>query len=371
VVDAGIRRRFDDMNHMGRWKHPILVLAFGVFNCLDCQGFVPVAGSSLGSKDSVGTADTLGIASSASKSSAPLSASGRTVPKESLIFLLSLQYPVSDKDPSLFSKTAKDVWRWKDAVLGDGRDFFLPKPKTLNALNKYLRSDPIIQECVVLSNCARLEVLIVADRDPTTHVSELLWKQVQAHNTPRRHQRFGWQRTLSFDRSDLVDPQAARWETDPSHVAELQTYWHCEHGLANVTRHCAAVAAGLAPRPRRPDRSVVFAPFSSRDAHILLQLKRTLELARTDCPTLAGILCAALTAGKAARNPRKVPALEELRPYGTGNSKYDRTAPREVTERVATVCFCVCVMGEAILVSMPYRDSSLRLIINTCPFPCP
>jgi len=80
--------------------------------------------------------------------------------------------------PNKFSKTVASVWRWKDAALGDGRDFFVPKPKTLRALqgvllremNNNSNTDDSnngrhnccrATECVVLSNCARFEIMVV------------------------------------------------------------------------------------------------------------------------------------------------------------------------------------------------------------------
>ncbi len=58
------------------------------------------------------------------------------------------------------------------------------------------------------------------------------------------------------------------------------------------------VAAGMAPRASRPDRPVLFRPFSSRDAHIMLQLKRTAEV-DSQYPRMKIILDAVLNAGKA------------------------------------------------------------------------
>ena len=45
------------------------------------------------------------------------------------------------------------LWEWKDNVLGDGRDYFVPRPNTLSALNQLLREQLQATECVVLSNC--------------------------------------------------------------------------------------------------------------------------------------------------------------------------------------------------------------------------
>jgi hypothetical protein len=115
--------------------------------------------------------------------------------------------------------------------------------------------------------------------------------------------------------------------------------------VRNITDHLCRVAAGIAPRPRRPDREIVFQPFSSRDSHIMLQLKRTLEIAQDATATSLSIpilLRYALQAGKASRTEAKVPELQELRNYGTGNSKYCIQPPTEVSQRVTAVSECEC-----------------------------
>jgi hypothetical protein len=120
---------------------------------------------------------------------------------------------------------------------------------------------------------------------------------------------------------------------DPtSESKELEHHWEVKEGYENIALHLCLVAAGLASRPRRPDREVVFRPFSSRDAHIILQLKRTKDAARGK--ETNKLLECALRAGKAARNPDVVPELKLLRDYGTGDSKYSTDAPPEILHRV-------------------------------------
>ena len=74
-----------------------------------------------------------------------------------------------------------------------------------------------------------------------------------------------------------------------------------------------------------------FRPFSSRDAHILLQLKRT----PTEGNRIKILLDAALAAGKAARDPQRVPELQSLRDYGPGDDKYSIDPPAQVTDAAA------------------------------------
>jgi hypothetical protein len=85
----------------------------------------------------------------------------------------------------------------------------------------------------------------------------------------------------------------------------------------------------------------------------LLQLKRTKDALALSASSLSlsssssgkkhnkrlldQLLEYALRAGKAARNPQKVPILEVLRDYGTGDSKYSTQAPKELSKQVAKV----------------------------------
>jgi hypothetical protein len=105
-----------------------------------------------------------GIATAAAATKDTNGISSKRRQQQSKVILLSLQHP---EWTGRFCKTVAEVWRWKDAVLGDGRDFFVPRPKTLAALQQYLVSsssadaEPRIEAVVVLSNCARLELLVV------------------------------------------------------------------------------------------------------------------------------------------------------------------------------------------------------------------
>jgi hypothetical protein len=60
----------------------------------------------------------------------------------------------------------------------------------------------------------------------------------------------------------------------------------------------------------------------------------------TERRILPKILQTAIRAGRAARNPKIVPELVQLRQtYGTGDSKYDIEPPMEVSQRVAEASF--------------------------------
>jgi hypothetical protein len=270
------------------------------------------------------------------------------------IHLFSLRWP-DEKDPRAFSKIVRDTWRWKDTVLGDGRDFFVPRPKTLKALQYYIQSSfatallespasiqvdsisrTVLQECVVLSNCARFEILVVTDSPSIlSFIAHSIVSQVQAFQSrPFKSVQLplDWPGTIAKD-TRLEDSKHG------SLVADLTKTQHWVHlqGTEEVSNHLCSVAAGMAPRPSRPDRPVLFQPFSSRDAHILLQLKRTFDNVAQEAPRLSLLLRYALQAGKAVRNPDKVPELMELRQYGTGNSKFDSKPPQDVVERITQV----------------------------------
>lgn len=196
-----------------------------------------------------------------------------TTKKDYSVHLLSLGK--SDR-----KKQVRQVWNWKDTVLGDGRDFFVPKPKTLTALNRYIVNKVEgVQECSAISNCARFELLLLVDNTKKIEsqrqdftsieqaVSQCLLAQVESHASKQSIVNL----LFSFDNPKEIDPQAYS-------KIDIDLEWTHLEGVECVTRHLSVVAAGMAERPNRPGRPVPFRPFSSRDAHILLQLKRTSEV---------------------------------------------------------------------------------------------
>lgn len=242
------------------------------------------------------------------------------------IHLLSLQYtPAETEIPGAFSPTVTSIWRWKDTVLGNGQDFFIPKPKTLRALQAKLLSQGL-EEVVVISNCARLELLVVSEMDPTELISHELLRQVAYHqqNPYRIPLSLGWDEPMAIDGSSVMNSSSAPNDS----IHELKKYWTYLRDPIDIARHLCLVAAGMAQRPRRPGRPVPFRPFSSRDAHILLQLKRTLD----NCPGkfTSMLIKGALEAGKAVRNERVVPELARLRPFGS----HSEAAPARVQDQV-------------------------------------
>jgi hypothetical protein len=205
----------------------------------------------------------------------------------------------------LYSKELEDVWKWKDATLGDGRDFYFPKTKMLSILQSLIiltfNSMVTIEECSILSNCARLDIiLVVCVRQEveekfmidsfTQTVSNCIASQVFAFETPQ----------AGIDQ--------AQQNTIPT--TDLSNHWTHVQGTRNVCRYLCWIAAGMATKPNCPTTSVEFRPFNSRDAHILWQLKRTSEIASGSI--IQKVLQSALRVGKACRNVDKVPQIALL-----------------------------------------------------------
>jgi hypothetical protein len=290
----------------------------------------------------------------------------------------------------------KRLWEWKDDVLGDGRDFFVPRPNTLKKLNQLLtRQITHATECVVLSNCARFDVIVVVQVQVQQHeeeealfqrvrhqVAQALIQQYTHYNKARQEQKaktkaktnsFSPWTVLFFQGSAIgigggdnpkrlcLDPPTL--PSDDKHdedgatctlvgssdnnnnsmlidqnVKTLTDNLQSLRGPESIAHYLCRVATGLQPQGRRPDRQVVFRPYSSRDAHVMLQLKRTAEIAATQQPRIKALLDTALQSGKAARDPAMVPAILALKKYSDSSSRYSLgNAPSELTEEAAKV----------------------------------
>jgi len=172
-----------------------------------------------------------------------------------------------------------------------------------------------------------------------------------------------------FDRpEDVLTPRSPSCHSDEN---VLSDYWTVRTGCFDALDYLSRISAGIARRPKRPHRDVPFRPFSSRDQHILLQLKRTREVAvifSVDDSTVVApseiesddddddsdadgrrsrkqrqrsylplMLEYSLRAGKAARNPDIVTSLRWMRDtYGTGDSsRTSSEVPIDVSNRIA------------------------------------
>jgi hypothetical protein len=283
-----------------------------------------------------------------------------------------------------YTLLVKRLWEWKDDVLGDGRDFFVPRPNTLKMLNELLRQQITgATECLVLSNCARFDVIVVAldGDDRTTNKSgntakdeDTLFQQVRHQLTQALMQQYTYYKarlkqkqiifslTKLFEGSGGGDNPKRLWldpPTLPSYEKDGATFGSTDHkidiktltsniqslrGPESIARYLCRVAVGLQPQGRRPDRQVVFRPYSSRDAHVMLQLKRTAEIADKQ-PRIKALLDVALQSGKAARDATMVPAILSLKKYADSSSRYSLgSAPSGLTEEAAKVS-SVCLRG--------------------------
>ena len=256
------------------------------------------------------------------------------------------------------SKIVRDTWKWKDTVLGNGRDYFVPRPRALKALSDIIvgsnHGNYIVEECAILSNCARLDILISLNNSKkSTHIgctdiddnimeeknvakkiiSSCLNAQLASYQAQRRSKSGALFEGVSLflDLPGMVDISANVQDMDS--LNSLEYLLQSQNKIDAITRHFCLVAAGLAPRDSRPNRSVLFRPFSSRDAHIMLQLKRTVEVASI-YPKVKIILDSALHAGKGARDPGQCPALLKLKGYD-GEGKYSQAAPPKLAKEVA------------------------------------
>jgi len=294
------------------------------------------------------------------------------------IHLISLPPLLSD-DTS--PKLIKDIWKWKDIVLGDGRDYFIPRPRALKALSDILIGSSLtqsisdnddvllhhgIEECAILSNCARMDVLLCLQTNVTTYhqyncqydqnenhskndmesrihdsieeaskvlVANCIMNQLTAYQRIKKEKGGSaiiWEGLSSFfdlpgmvSMTDVVT-NGGRNENSQG-LSELLI---SSSQLDEIILHFCNVAAGLAKRDSRPDRPVTFRPFSSRDAHIMLQLKRTVEVAN-QYSRVKLILDTSLNAGKAARDVNTVSILKEMKKYD-GEGKYSVAAPPQL-----------------------------------------
>ena len=124
-------------------------------------------------------------------------------------------------------------------------------------------------------------------------------------------------------------------------------------GVHAISTHLSLVAAGLAPFPAKPEREVLFRPYVAADAHILFQLKRTVEALSVAVASngaadgdrrqsgtpghgrgrIKNLLDGALRAGKAARNKDVVPEILLLQGF-RGNDDMPPAALAAVAAKV-------------------------------------
>jgi hypothetical protein len=204
------------------------------------------------------------------------------------------------------SNWRKKIKQWKQYCLGDGGVYFDERPETLKALNVLLcktirrnlekderqQSDTLDSdatnvksvEVAVVSTCARLEILIVVQYADSARIDgnilrdtvqrsilETILEQISYH---QNRLSFRLQNKLPFN---LFDRPSRIWgnashskhSTIDGHLLnELSREVVLVEGVKDVSERLCLIAAGLLDRP-------LFRPFSSRDSHVMHQLKRS------------------------------------------------------------------------------------------------
>ncbi len=299
-------------------------------------------------------------------------ASTKTNRSKHTLHLLSL--PPTDNaftQPGEF--LVRECWKWKDSVLGDGRDYFIPRPRSLKAFHAFfvgmiidvtalagivdvkltlpmqssedkqsdirlripfeiysnvvsMHDSPFqsfaensfserfaIEECVVLSNCARLDILLVLKKiretgteaptfspsrpemsvadnldsrmQNTTAIADIAARYAVAYILHHQINARRSKGTTLLKRTGLSSwldlPGLIQTSTATSSITRDQSM--CINQLGQrlisiedpqaISTHLCLVACGLAPRTNRPDREVIFRPYSSRDAREYQQRK--------------------------------------------------------------------------------------------------
>ena len=278
------------------------------------------------------------------------------------IFLVS--FPNYKRSLDINHDCTRLLWKWKDNIFGKGGIYFNSKVKTLGAFHTCLKYTLPTQQnenhvlftvksCVILSNCARMDILLQFDNNnnnndpfrmdgPTSeqvvsYVSKCIATQIMNWKK-KPFRRFLSKLPLDIPSNILQTVNKDDIVSSRSSKKQLLLYDEMTNFLESnlvvvkdneqIVRHYCLVASGLAIRPRienekqqhRNETSSScnnnsFRPFSSWDAHIMKQLKQTIEICQTsNCmsPVTKLIFDFALQAGKAARNKKIVPILEEL-----------------------------------------------------------
>ena len=231
------------------------------------------------------------------------------------------------------SQSLREIWKWKDIALGDGRDYFIPRPRAISDLQSiFLRKNHreedcnenlvngingTVEECAILSNCARLDIFLsirttcnydytssnitsttifkdtqrsvmdslqgILQREAALITAQILANQLESYKKTKQNQPLIIESISNlFDMPGVINLQGTHsqsmTQTNSKTIEEIFNSLSITTGAEDVTRHACLVAAGLKDRPSRPGRKVLFRPFSSRDAHIMLQMKRTVEV---------------------------------------------------------------------------------------------
>ena len=284
-------------------------------------------------------------------------------------------YPYHNNQKDSSTNHLKKLHNWKYYVLGDGGVYFDQRPYTLQALNRLLLNEitifmknknemindddgvaippgPFDLECAVISTCQRFEILMTIENTSQSKytLNEIDLKSIaaitlakQISSQSRRLSVFGIiPLALPLDRPSRIKfLNRSNQKLDNKRFDDIKENIENEiviiNGKQDVATRLITLACGLLDRE-------VFRPFSSRDAHIMAQIKRTLvgsQRLHSSIDIVDGVIDknpkyvkvlfdAALQGGKAARSPKVVPILNELKDQSQGAD-----GPQELSEKSA------------------------------------
>ena len=300
---------------------------------------------------------------------------------ETRLYVVSLPRPPTGPDGGT---PASRVWRWKEAALGHGQDYFTWPKAPHRALGDALCARAPardggdgadgcggglrVVEAAALGTCARLDFYIAAETvAPETDAARLaslavagllldVTRRWRAAGAPQYSASAGLAGLAALTGGDGGGAAKLIRECERTLPAsppddDLERVRACVEVLEGpeaCATHVARVACSLASRGARrragergggsargsPEH---FDPFNARDAHVMHQLRKALEAATTPPPTpprekprrVRALLETALAVGAAARDARRTPAIRTLR----GNpSRRERAAAAAAVE---------------------------------------
>jgi len=142
-----------------------------------------------------------------------------------------------------------------------------------------------VEECSVLSTCSRLNVILVLrskidDSSSSTNATKFESTKKELEMVTQIASRHA----VTYALLQQIQQQASQQKStkeqrNDDNVQVADRLAHIE-GSHSISSHLCLVASGLTPRPDRHPNStdVLFRPYSSQDSHILMQLKRTVEI---------------------------------------------------------------------------------------------
>jgi len=200
-----------------------------------------------------------------------------------LAFLLApilLSFDLSPRVPPL-----PLLGRWKEENLGSGADYMKPRTKHVRPLCKIVNNNlsPNPSSVAILANCARFDVFLTFEADifdvhnVRRSVAQTIFEEAKLWETSGS----GGLNAVKkfFDVPQPLPPSLTPSATDGGDItAAIIDHITTIDTPTAIVNYLALAAAGLNNPKNRP-----FAPFSSRDAHIMLQIKRMMEVSEERC----------------------------------------------------------------------------------------